>query len=411
MNVLNYFFEANLALIATSLLYIILLKNETSFSFMRGFLLTGTIASLLLPVIHFNFMLHNFFPSVSEVLPGILLQEVVIDRNKSTVISPLDFIQIMKWLYYLITFFFAVSLLYRIALLGRKIAASSITKHKDYLLIEGLDGEPGFSFFKYIFVGGKNQFTKEDRVKIISHEIAHVQMHHSADILFIELVRVFFWYNPAVYQLKRFMKEVHEYQADAATVDPHDTDSYCLLMASMALQAVHFPLANHFNQSQTLKRITMINTPKTKFPRSKLLLIILINFVLFLSIACQDQLKNGEKEHDIPNTELSSIDQVFTIIDQPAAPLDGIDEFYSNLASNLNYPESARRLGIEGKVYVEFTVNKDGSLSDIHILKGIHEECDLEARNALSLSQKWFPGKHQGKIVRQKMVLPITFKL
>jgi periplasmic protein TonB len=85
--------------------------------------------------------------------------------------------------------------------------------------------------------------------------------------------------------------------------------------------------------------------------------------------------------------------------------------FYSLVGQNIKYPKSARRLGIEGRVFIQFIVEKDGSLSDIKCIKGIGGGCDEEAERVISLSKKWTPGKQRGKIVKQKMVLPIMFKL
>jgi protein TonB len=75
------------------------------------------------------------------------------------------------------------------------------------------------------------------------------------------------------------------------------------------------------------------------------------------------------------------------------------------------YPAQARRMGIEGKVFVEFVINKDGSIVDVRAMKGIGAGCDELAVKVVQEAPKWKPGKQRGKPVRQKMVLPITFKL
>jgi protein TonB len=98
-------------------------------------------------------------------------------------------------------------------------------------------------------------------------------------------------------------------------------------------------------------------------------------------------------------------------VEDPATFPGGIAAFYEYLKKNLNYPNQAKRMGIEGRVFVQFVVEKDGSLTDIHVVKGIGAGCDEEAVRVLKNSPKWKPGKQRGKAVRQKMIQNILFKL
>lgn len=102
---------------------------------------------------------------------------------------------------------------------------------------------------------------------------------------------------------------------------------------------------------------------------------------------------------------------VFDVVESPAQPVGGIAQFYKYLADHIKYPSQARRMGVEGKVFVQFVINTDGSLSDIHVIKGIGAGCDEEAVRVLASAKPWTPGKQRGVPVRQRMVLPITFHL
>ena len=95
---------------------------------------------------------------------------------------------------------------------------------------------------------------------------------------------------------------------------------------------------------------------------------------------------------------------------QPSFP-GGLDAFYAYLGKTLNYPSQAKRQGVSGKVFVEFVVDKDGSLSNIRVMKGIGAGCDEEAVRVIKNSPHWKPGKQRGKAVRVRMVVPILFKL
>jgi protein TonB len=104
-------------------------------------------------------------------------------------------------------------------------------------------------------------------------------------------------------------------------------------------------------------------------------------------------------------------DEIFTIVEQQPEPVGGFSSFYEYVAQNLRYPGRAIRNNIEGRVYIQFVVEKDGSLTDIKVLKGIGGGCDEEACRIISEAPKWKPGKQRGRPVRVKMVMPVLFRL
>lgn len=112
---------------------------------------------------------------------------------------------------------------------------------------------------------------------------------------------------------------------------------------------------------------------------------------------------------DAPEEE--DVDEVFSIVeDQPEFP-GGMGAFYKFVGDNMKYPSQARRMGIEGRVFVQFVVERDGTVTDVKAVKGIGAGCDEEAERVLRMSPKFKPGKQRGRAVRVKMVLPIQFKL
>ena len=104
-------------------------------------------------------------------------------------------------------------------------------------------------------------------------------------------------------------------------------------------------------------------------------------------------------------------DQIFDVVETMPTPPGGMEGWNKYLSNNLKYPTQARRMGIEGTVYVVFVVNTDGSIQDVEILRGIGGGCDEEAMRVVQAAPKWEPGKQRGKPVRVKMRLPIRFKL
>lgn len=105
------------------------------------------------------------------------------------------------------------------------------------------------------------------------------------------------------------------------------------------------------------------------------------------------------------------VEEIFTIVEDPAAPIGGMTAFYKYVGDKIKYPPQARRMGVEGRVFVEFVIDKDGSIQEVRAVKGIGAGCDEEAVRILQTAPKWKPGKQRGKPVKQRMVLPITFKL
>ena len=97
--------------------------------------------------------------------------------------------------------------------------------------------------------------------------------------------------------------------------------------------------------------------------------------------------------------------------DMPATFPGGEVKMMEYLRENLKYPESVREKGIEGKVYVQFVVEKDGSINDVKILRSVCKELDNEAVRVIKAMPKWNPGTQNGEPVRTTMMLPINFKI
>lgn len=103
--------------------------------------------------------------------------------------------------------------------------------------------------------------------------------------------------------------------------------------------------------------------------------------------------------------------QIFTIVEENAAPIGGMSAFYKYVGEKMKYPSQARRMQVEGRVFCEFVVNRDGSIQDVRVIRGIGAGCDEEAIRVIQSAPPWKPGKQRGKPVRSKFNLAIIFKL
>ncbi|MCC5928526.1 MAG: energy transducer TonB [Cyclobacteriaceae bacterium] len=104
-------------------------------------------------------------------------------------------------------------------------------------------------------------------------------------------------------------------------------------------------------------------------------------------------------------------EEIFTIVEQQPVPVGGMSTFYKYIGEHLRYPTRAARQGIEGRVFVQFVVERDGSLTDVQVVRGIGGGCDEEAVRVVQGAPKWEPGRQRGRPVRVRMVLPILFQL
>ena len=102
---------------------------------------------------------------------------------------------------------------------------------------------------------------------------------------------------------------------------------------------------------------------------------------------------------------------IFTVVEQEASFPGGLEELGKYLAKSIKYPQQARETGTKGKVILTFVVERDGSITDIKVLRDIGSGCGEEAKRVVSEMPKWQPAKQRGKAVRQQFNLPVTFNL
>ena len=111
------------------------------------------------------------------------------------------------------------------------------------------------------------------------------------------------------------------------------------------------------------------------------------------------------EEEEVSETE------VFTIVEEMPAYPGGDAKLYEYLGKNIKYPQIARESGIQGRVFVNFVVEPDGSVSNVKVMRGIGGGCDEEAVRVIKTMPKWKPGKQRGKAVRVTYTIPVVFKL
>ena len=112
-----------------------------------------------------------------------------------------------------------------------------------------------------------------------------------------------------------------------------------------------------------------------------------------------------------PPKQEAEQNKVFDVVEQQPQYPGGMGALNQWLASNIKYPVMAAENGIEGRVVVQFVVERDGSVSGVHVVRGVDPSLDKEATRVVSAMPKWIPGKQNGSAVRVKYTVPVTFRL
>lgn len=282
---LNYFVEANIGLLLFLLLYKVLLSKETQFSYRRFYLVGGLILSIVFPWLTLSSPV-EVVPTLSETLPTYWLPQST-EQLQSAPEPALTLWEIAAMLYALVALLLIIRFAYNVISL-----ILEARRAEDAKTIIEVDQSSfiAFSFFKLIFISKAFNLSEADKHRILLHEQVHISKWHSIDMVLMELVSILFWFNPLLTYYKKELSTVHEFEADEIASTYESPDQYCNLLARSAIESSGYALANHFNNSITLKRITMIRTLKQKVKQWKTLIVFLFVSILFFGIACQDQI-------------------------------------------------------------------------------------------------------------------------
>lgn len=136
-----------------------------------------------------------------------------------------------------------------------------------------------------------------------------------------------------------------------------------------------------------------------------------MKFMLFGMLLLAPAILSAQTEDKGKRSSINSEDEVFVVAEQYPEFAGGEKARMKFLVSNIVYPKQARDSKIEGKVIVSFIVEKDGSITNVEVLRSAHPLLDAEAIRVTKLMPKWKPGKQKGKPVRCKFSMPIAFKL
>lgn len=417
--------KSSCCMAALFLFYLLFLRRETFFQINRFFLLSIPLVSLLIP----------FIPAFSPASPSAIVFQAMLDpvliMPESVQQSGDPVLSVTSLVMFLIgagTCIMMLRLTFQIVHLF-VMAAKGDRELTNNIPITRIPGNAGpFSFFNMIFL--PRSVTDPGTIQtILLHEQVHIRQRHSADLILTELWTALFWFNPFIWLIRREIKTIHEYLADQGVIrNGIPVNGYRELIVTESTGIKDYLIVNAFNVSPLKKRLIMM-TKKVSSPwaTGKVALVIPLIAVLVLlfsavtesTAATQDKNKKVVKSEN-PSTPLPpdapppppppSKNPKDTPDVMPKYP-GGEEAMIDFLVKNIKYPEKAMKDSVQGKVFVQFKVDKDGSIKEIKLLRGIGYGCDEEAVRVIKMMPKWEPALKDGKPVQAEMALPIKFKL
>ena len=413
----DFLLKSTLSLAVLLAIYHLFLAKEKMHRFNRFYLLFSLAFSLVLPFI--SFTINN--PTVAQPLNGlasILLAPAIISAPKT------NYLPYIGWgIYGVITFLlllrFANSLLH----FKKQVNSNEHRNYKGTVLVLVKQHILPHTFLNYIFINKEEHDNQIIEDELYTHELAHVHQHHTIDVLFIELLKCVFWFNPLLYFYKKAIQLNHEFLADETVVNAaYNVITYQQLLLQKAANGHTFALASNLNFAITKKRLLMMTktTPRLLATVKQLAIVPLLAGLVLVSCAdtTEDkeiiQSRKGAVQNAIEdaneNNSKGEIHNSAGLTKQPEYP-GGMGAFYYNTMENFKIPE-----GLNGnfKVYVSFVIEPDGSLSNAKVLRDPSKGGILgtEALRVLkSTGEKWLPGEMNGKPVRTSYNLPITVNI
>jgi len=442
----QYILLSSLTWFILAVFYVLFLRNEKYFRYNRIFLLFGLFIGLIIPSIpKLNFLHHFQFSNIISDL-SINLSEITItnDKNNLQTENLFNISFILKSIYLIGFTYFSFHLIYAIKGLKSYLNNNRIIRKSGYSLVITEKPIIAFSFFKYVFINEK-KYNSIQKEKILLHEKVHVEQGHSYDIIFLEILKIIFWFNPIIYIYRSFLIETHEFLADNAVIQQVSKKTYGELLINQLQSGVQYNIANYFINSLIKNRIKMMY--KTKSSRKWKYLIsmpIIVLLIVFINSCQTENISYGTNTPPPPPppseflshlpppppkpANYDEVNNIFQIVEEmPRFP--GCEnettkkekescaqqKLYQYLYSNLIYPKSAQEKNIEGKVIVKFYVDTDGNMKDIFIIKDIGGGCGEEVLKVLEsmnhLTDKWIPGRQNNVKVNTYYTMPVVFKL
>ena len=422
--------------------YRLMLARETFHRVNRLTLLLTAAASFVLPLCVITLHETVTVEAVPKVLVGDVQMEVAADAGPEwwQVLLPAIFIiGVVATLGHTLTSMFRILMLIKRS--EKHTQPDGIT-----ICVTSDDQIQPFSWMHYIVMNRRDY--EDGNPAILAHERGHIRLRHSWDLLLVDTLTALQWFNPAMWMLRQDLRAIHEYEADGEVLSLGiNARQYQYLLITKAAGIGGYSLANGISHSTLKNRINMMLHKKSE-RRSLLKLLALIPIVGLalalnartvtdyvydepqkqqpvkkgkkagtikvngqdIKVVEQDDIVTMEGEVEAPAQE-SPADDAFDVVEQMPEYPGGPKALMEFLNNNVQYPAEAEKAGIQGRVIATFVVEKDGSISNAKVVKSVDPLLDAEALRVIGAMPNWKPGMQNGKVVRVKYTVPLSFHL
>ena len=424
---LIYLAQSALCLAALYLIFKVAMSHETLHVFNRVILLGSVILSALLPLCRVKVVKeYDAAPTVASIE----VDDMVLVDNVPEL--GIDFVSLFKDIavaaFVIGVAFMLVRLAYGIYSVWRLIHSGRVSVITDDVTLTVVSKlSTPFSWFGHIVASEEDM--KVYRDMILSHELAHIRLRHSWDVMFVDLALCLWWFNPAMWLLRRELQALHEYQADDAVLNEGvDAKNYQMLLIKRAAGARLHSVANCLNHSNLKNRITMMcKKNSSRWAAAKALLVLPVVAISLSAFATtvyvprevQDKVTENSVNEQISQTESNaSAMQESQQDDRPFIKVEKMPTFdggkslvgFQNwIQNNIRYPKEALAKGVGGRVIFQFVVERDGTPSSFNVLKSPDKSLADEVERVFKTSPKWEAGEQGGKKVRVLYTVPVVF--
>lgn len=311
------------------LVYEVFLKKETFFTWNRVYLLLTPLVSLVLPLLKIPVLQQSIPESykiaLPEVLTGVPLQETVLNGGQLAEVTitgtgSVNLYTILTNIWYVGVFMGVLFFAYKLYKIWNLSSLGTSRKIDGIRVITLPNSTTAFSFFNTMYLGA--DLSEIQRKSIVMHEAVHIKERHSIDLLFFELLRIVFWFNPLVYIYQKELTLLQEFQADATAVLQTDKAKYYQELLARVFQTEKISFINtFFNHSFIKKRITMLQKSKSnRVAKFKYALIVPLLCAMLFYVSCSEDARQEETIDSSPEfvglkiQEKSVIDKNFFLL-------------------------------------------------------------------------------------------------
>ena len=414
--ILPYIIKSALTLALLYTCIMPLLEKETFHRLNRIIVLGCLLLSFIIPLIHFTGGTNQ---TIDTVRQAVQLPEILIDgnANKQTVWSLTD---ILICIYTLGgVAMLSLTAIQTMSLMLRLRRCEHITDNKGNVIVLTDYATSPFCLFHYIVMSHDDY--ANNRCFVLTHEQEHIRLRHYIDLIILQFATIIQWFNPFVWLIGKNLKAIHEFEVDEAVLNKGiDATQYQKFLVVKAVGNRLQPFANNLNKESLKRRIIMMNQKKSnRWMMLKALFVIPVATLAVSVFANATDVSTMAKEINPTATALptanmqakESAQKVFDAVEEMPKFKGGDRAMLEYLMMNVKYPESAVKAKQQGNAIVGFVVGKDGTVSDVHIVKSTgYDVLDNEAMRVVKSMPAWEPGKQKGKPVNVKYNVPIRFK-